>query len=105
MHYFQQMLKEVFLMKDGEICACDALRQLLEKVPIVEINEITSEAASGEGKPDMVARLLVDGRPRVLVCEYESNGQPRYARSALLVLHDYVRQSPLATPVFMAPYI
>lgn len=46
-------------MKAGEIRLGDALRQLLEKVPIVEIKEITSEAASGEGESDMVARLLV----------------------------------------------
>nr|WP_321936248.1 hypothetical protein [Paraburkholderia sp. J8-2] len=99
------MLKEVILMKDDETRAREALRRLLEKVPIVEIEGITSEAASSQSQPDLVARLLVDGRPRVLVCEYESNGQPRYARSALLVLHDYAQRTPHATPVFMAPYI
>ncbi|WP_112178136.1 type IV toxin-antitoxin system AbiEi family antitoxin [Paraburkholderia unamae] len=99
------MLKWDILMKDGEIRARDALRKLLERVPIVEINEITSEAASGEEKPDMVARLVVDGRQHELVCEYKPNGQPRYARSALLELRDYARQSSLATPIFIAPYI
>jgi hypothetical protein len=92
-------------MKDEEVRASEALRQLLEKIPIVEIEEITSEAASSQWRPDIVARLLVEGRPRVLVCEYKSNGQPRYARSALLELREYVQQSPRATPVFMAPYI
>jgi hypothetical protein len=32
----------------------------------------------------LIARLLVDGRQHMLICEYKSNGQPRYARSALL---------------------
>jgi hypothetical protein len=99
------MLKGMFSMKDGGIRASAALRQLLEKVPIVEIQDIASEAASSQWQPDIVARLLVDGRPHVLVCECKSNGQPRYARSALLELRNYVQQSPLDTPVFIAPYI
>jgi hypothetical protein len=99
------MLKEVNSMKDGEVRACEALQRLLEKIPIVEIEGITSAAVSCQWQPDIVARLLVEGRPHVLVCEYKPNGQPRYARSALLELREYVRQSPLTTPVFIAPYI
>ncbi|WP_434718292.1 hypothetical protein P5W98_03415 [Paraburkholderia sp. A1BS-2L] len=91
-------------MKGGESRASEALEQLLEKIPIIEIKDITSEAASSQWQPDMVARLLVDGRPHVIVCEYKSNAQPRYARPALLELRDYVQRTPLATPVFMAPY-
>jgi hypothetical protein len=92
-------------MKSGEIRASEALQQLLAKIPIVEIKDITSEAASRQWQPDIVARLRVAGRPHVLVCGYKSNGQPRHARSALLELRDYAQQAPTATPIFMAPYI
>lgn len=93
-------------MKEAEARAGDALRRLLEKIPILQIEGIESEAVSGQREPDLIARLLVDGRQRLLICKYKSNGQPRYARSALLELRDYVVQrAPHATPVFMAPYI
>lgn len=93
-------------MKKAEARAGEALRRLLENVPILKIEGIEAEAVSGDWEPGMIARLLVDGRQHMLICEYKSNGQPRYARSALLELRDYVAQkAPHATPVFMAPYI
>lgn len=106
MWYFQRMLKETNPMNEAEARAGEALRRLLEKIPILQIEGIESEAVSGQWEPDLIARLLVDGRRHVLICEYKSNGQPRYARSALLELRDYMEQrAPQATPVFMAPYI
>jgi len=93
-------------MKEAEARASQALRRLLENVPILKIEGIEAEAVSGDWGPDMIARLLVDGRQYMLICEYKSNGQPRYARSALLELQDYVAQrAPQATPVFIAPYL
>ena len=54
--------------------------------------------SSGWG-PGLIARLLADERQHALICEYKPNGQPRYARSALLELRDYVLQkAPHATP-------
>lgn len=106
MWYFQQMLKVIDSMKEAEMRASDALRQLLEKVPIIQIEGIEHEAASSLWEPDMIARLLVLGRQHLLICEYKSNGQPRYAHSALLALRDYVMQrAPHGIPIFMAPYI
>lgn len=100
------MLKARHSLKVPENRAREALRQLLEKIPILQIQGIEGEAAPHGGQPDLIARLLVDGRPHVLVCEYKSSGQPRYARTALLQLRDYVaHQAMLATPVFIAPYI
>lgn len=93
-------------MKEAEARAGQALRGLLEKVPILQVEGIEAEAVSGDWEPDLVARLLVNGRQHLLICEYKSNGQPRYARSALLELRNYVaHQAPDATPVFIAPYI
>lgn len=93
-------------MKEAEARAGEALRRLLEKIPILQIEDIEAAAVSGDWRPDLVARLLVDGREHLLICEYKSNGQPRYARSALLELRNYVAQrAPQATPVFIAPYL
>lgn len=93
-------------MKNAEARAGEALRVLLEKIPILQVKGIEAEALSGDWEPDLIARLLVNGRPHQLICEYKSNGQPRYARSALLELRNYVaHRAPQATPVFIAPYI
>jgi hypothetical protein len=106
MWYFQGMLKEPYSLKEAEARAGEALRGLLEKIPILQVEGIDAEAVSGDWEPDLIARLLVDGRQHLLICEYKSNGQPRYARSALLELRNYVaHRAPEATPVFIAPYI
>lgn len=100
------MLKEAAAVNEAEAHAGEALRRLLEKVPILQIEDIVFEAVSDRWEPDLIAQLLVDGRRHMLICEYKSNGQPRYARPALLELRDYVAQrAPQATPVFIAPYI
>ncbi|WP_366526553.1 hypothetical protein [Acidiferrobacter sp.] len=100
------MLKHVLSMKEEVARAGEALRQLLEKIPVLQIEGIEVDVVSGGWGPDLIARLLADKRQHALICEYKSNGQPRYARSALLELRDYVLQkAPHATPVFMAPYI
>lgn len=79
---------------------------MLEEIPILQIEGIESKTASDQWQPDLIARLRVNGKPHLLVCEYKSNGQPRFARSASLEMLDYVaRRAPGATPVFMAPYI
>ncbi len=100
------MLKKSNTPKEAEARACEALRGLLEKIPILQVEGIEAEAVSGDWEPDLIARLLVDGRPHLLICEYKSNGQPRHARSAVLELRNYVaHRAPQATPVFIAPYI
>lgn len=100
------MLKDRNPMKDAEVRAAEALRGLLERIPILQVKGIDTEAVSNDWEPDLIARLLVDGRPHQLVCEYKSSGQPRYARSAILELRNYVaHRASKATPVFIAPYI
>jgi hypothetical protein len=104
MCYFQQMLKDQFPMKDGLSGAGEALREMLEKIPILQVNGI--EAGSDAFEPDFTVKLLVNGRSHQLICQHKSNGQPRYARTALLELQSYVAQrAPQATPVFIAPHI
>ena len=100
------MLKTQKSMKNADARAGELLRGLLEKIPILRVDSIDAEAVSGDWAPDLIARLHVNGRPHLLICEYKSNGQPRYARSALLQLQNHIAQQDLdATPVFIAPYI
>lgn len=93
-------------MKSNELHAVEALRELLEKIPILQVKGVDTQIASGDWVPDWIARLLVDGKPHQLVCEYKTNAQPRHARTALLELRNYVaHHAPQATPVFIAPYL
>ena len=98
------MLKNTDSMKNSDARAAEALRGLLEKIPILRVQGIDSEAMSDNGEPNLIARLIVDGRSHQLICKYSANGQPRHARSALLELGSYVaHRAPQATPVFIAP--
>lgn len=100
------MLKDAILMKHAEIHAGEVLRSMLENIPILQVESIETEAVSSGWAPDLIVRLHVHGRPHLLICEYKSNGQPRYARSAVLELRNYVaHQTPQATPIFIAPYL
>ncbi len=101
------MMKDTNPMKASEARAGEALRLVLEKIPILQIEGIEAEALSGgDWEPDLPARLLVNGQRHLLICEYKSNGQPRHARSALLELRNYIAErAPEATPVFIAPYL
>lgn len=96
------MLKAIENLKSDEARAHEALRGLLERIPILHIEGMDAGLASGNREADWIVRLLVDGQAHQLVCEYKSNGQPRHARSALLQLRN---RAPLATPVFIAPYL
>ncbi len=93
-------------MKGAVARAGEVLHRLLERVPILRIESIEPEAVSGEWEADLIARLLVDRRRYLLVCDYKTSGQPRYARSALRALQSCIgHRAPEATPVFIAPYI
>jgi hypothetical protein len=50
------MLKDQFLMKKTEAHAGKALRELLEKIPILQVKGIVTEAASGDWEPNLLAR-------------------------------------------------
>jgi len=98
------MLKPYHSMEEQR--AGEALSQLLAHVPIIQIVGRAHEVPHNRYRPDFVVQILVDGREHLLIGEYKSNGQPRYARPALLQLRDYAREhAPHATAVFIAPYI
>lgn len=100
------MLKIANSMKELETRASDALLALLAQVPIIEIQRVEREQAVANFHLDIVAHIKVSGRRHALVCEVKSNGQPRYVRTALLELRNYVaHHGSDITPILIAPYL
>jgi Transcriptional regulator, AbiEi antitoxin, Type IV TA system len=96
------------LVKELEGRAAEALKALIRQVPVIEPEGIKVEVEP-EGAHhgiDFLVRINVAGRPRVLVCEVKSSGQPRHVRAALPQLLNYVAHfDGEAFPVFIAPYL
>lgn len=104
--YFQQTLKEAIPVKTAEDRSVAALRKLLERVPFVQVLSAVGHPSRAADAVDLVVELRVDGHAHRLICERVENGQPRYARTALLKLRYFLTQhSPDATAIFIAPYI
>ena len=76
--------------KEFEIHAADALRDLLGQVSVVRLKDIKLEPSEADPGVDIVAQIKVSGKRHTLVCEVRNNGQPRYVRTALLELRNYV---------------
>jgi hypothetical protein len=78
------MLKPPESVKELEGQAAGALRALIKQVPAIKLKGIEIELPGIDRGVDFLARILVAGRPRVLVCEVKASGQPRHVRMALL---------------------
>ena len=93
-------------MKELEDRAAGALRELMGEVPALRLSNVELEPGPPDRGVDIVARIDVGDRRRMLVCEVKSNGQPRNVRAALLQLRNYVAQlGEEAVPMFIAPYL
>lgn len=98
------MLKVAENGSELEYQAAEAVRALLEAIPVVGLEKI--ERAPAASNYDLTVVLNVGDHPRVLVCEVKSSGQPRHVRAALLQLQRAAGEySQPATPVFIAPYL
>ncbi|WP_231986126.1 type IV toxin-antitoxin system AbiEi family antitoxin [Pseudomonas asplenii] len=103
--YFQQMMKNTDPVKIEQLAA-DALRRILAQVPAIGRLNIRNAIKGGEREIDLIADIEVFGQRHTLIAEVKSNGQPRYVRSALLQLQEYMRRrAEPATPVLIAPYL
>jgi hypothetical protein len=104
--YFQHSLKRVKSMKEFEMHSRDALRNLLSKIPILEIKSLKSVPLSKAWTPDFVVEVNTSGKSHSLVCEVKASGQPRFINAAILQLRDYVNErNTQATPIVVAPYL
>ncbi|MGA3323106.1 MAG: type IV toxin-antitoxin system AbiEi family antitoxin [Terriglobia bacterium] len=100
------MLKMDKSMKEVEMHAADALRDLLGQVSVIKHKDIKLNALGPADEMNIVAEVNVSGKRHTLVCEVKSNGQPRYVRTALLQLRNYVsRLGRGATPILIVPYL
>lgn len=100
------MLKASDSMKGLEKRAAEAFRSLLEQVPAIKLKDVKLEPpVSGRGI-DILAHVNVSDRSHALVCEVNSNGQPRHVRMALLRLRSAIAHLGFdATPILIAPYL
>lgn len=99
------MLKSSYSVKI-EQQAVEELRNVLAKVPEVELVEILTEPEQQDRSIDFIARLSFNGQRRNIVAEVRANGQPRYVLTALFQLQRYVeRQQESVVPIVIAPYL
>jgi hypothetical protein len=93
-------------MKDLEKRGAGQLSALLKQVPVIDADSVHTEARPWDGRFDFVAQLKSGGEQQTLVCEVKANGQPRYVRTAVLSLREWVNRSDQsAVPVLIAPYL
>jgi hypothetical protein len=100
------MLKEHPGVK-SEREAQDQIQALLADVPFIRLEGIDREfnEPSHNREADFLVRLKANGRHLRLICEVKGNGQPRYVRSAVTHLRNYIeRQQRDAYGVVIAPY-
>lgn len=112
MYYFQHTMKQPYRVKERDLEGkiADALRELLRRIPFVQIEGIEQEVPSdkdGRTRMDIVARVNVGGQPWQLVGECKREGQPRQVRGAVLQLKDYLARIPGESKygLVLAPFI
>jgi hypothetical protein len=89
-----------------EARALEALTALLEKVPVIEPDDVEIVRPGPQRGPDIEIHVELLGRRHTLVCEVKANGQPRHVRTALLQVRDFVSYlGENAIPVLIAPYL
>jgi len=92
-------------MKDKNVkqAALSTLKECLEKVSFLQIERI--ELPELDNGSDLLVRVRVQGRSRLLLAEIKNNGQPRMARMAVYELKDQINKETDAYGIFIAPYI
>ena len=85
------MLKSLKSVKELEVCAVDAVRDLLRNLPSVQVESVEYERKVGldHGMDGLVAFAHRDGH-YALVVEVRSNGAPRFVRSGVHQLESCV---------------
>jgi hypothetical protein len=103
---FQQMLNLAKSVNNLEHRAAGSLKALLSQVPAIELQDIHLERQAADREIDILAHIIVAGRPHSIVCEVKASGQPRHVRIALLQLRNYIHHIEAgAIPFLIAPYL
>lgn len=100
------MLKMRFSVDETEVRASEVLEKLLREIPALKVNTVRTGSVGHDSEIDIVIHTEISGQSHLLVCEVKQNGQPRFARDAMMRLEHYIaRLGKPATPVFIAPYL
>jgi hypothetical protein len=84
----------------------ETLGDVLRDIPAVSVAETLREPMLDGARPDLVMHVTAFGKPQSLIIEAKMNAQPRYARGAILQLHDYAAKiDDQAILVLAAPYL
>ena len=106
MAQFQRMLNLAESVNELEHRAAEALKELLIRVPVIELRDIEPEQQGGDREIDILAHVIVAGRPHSIACEVKASGQPRHVRIALLQLRNYLHHAEAGAIAFLiAPYL
>jgi hypothetical protein len=93
------------LDKNLESCAKMRLDSILSVIPIVEIKKSGTHVAIGKSMFDVVADIVVSGKPMKLVAEVVKRAEPRFARMAALDLRSRMQSVKNGYGILMAPYL
>jgi len=108
---FQQMLKEVDLMKlsEKEIKkkSKEAIKNCLAGVSFLQIKDIKETSADKPSAPDIIVKVSSPQGEKIILVELKTSGQPRIAREAIneLIRHRDLPEFENSYAIFMAPYI
>ena len=102
------MMKVTEAVKELEITAANTIRDLLGHVPNLEISSVDYEEHIGHNQIDLRIALSRDGVNYALIIEVKANGAPRFVRSAIYHLRDYVVHADAdqrLIPMLVSPYL
>ena len=84
------MMKSAKIVKELETAAATAVRDLIDYVPNLEIGSVDYEEHIGRYQIDLRIALSRGSVNYALIIEVKPNGAPRFVRSAIYQLRDYV---------------
>ena len=61
----------------------------LAEIPFVHMQKVEQRVIADVDRPEIVARVQIDGRERLILAEVKANGQPRLVREAIESLRKY----------------
>ncbi len=105
------------MVKEGEVVKMIAettltakiknnVNKLLETIPFLKTNDVSKQPVISMNKqPDLLFTLDDGIRSMYIIVEIKTNGEPRYIRSAIQQLKEYVSQLNNSYGMVAAPYI
>jgi len=93
----------------NEVATDEAMEQLLwdslKEIPFVKILKVEQRLISEPGKPEIVARIKVADRERLILAEVRPNGGIRFVREAITEILKYRETYADAYGLIIAPTI